>query len=138
VSNGSVIAAVLGYNDIEEIKADQENAAFRLAYLLDLPARTPESLLVFAKILYLVSEEAVVPSVQNIPDLVDETGRIAGFAAPLDEPLRLAAARGFGVENDPDSVTAVYKVCDRAVRFLFKAITISRGETDQPTPATTP
>jgi len=68
-----VIAAVLGYSDIEEIKADQENAAFRLA-----------------------------------------------------------AARGFDVDSDPDSVTAVCKVCDRAVRFLFKAITISRGEPDQP------
>ena len=138
MSNGSVIAAVLGYNDVEEIKADQENAAFRLAYLLDYPARTPESLLVFATILYLVSEEALVPSVHNIPDLVEETGRIAGRAAPLDEPLRLAAARGFGVDDNPDSVTAVYKVCDRAVRFLFKAITISRGETDQPTASALP
>ncbi|MFI5706235.1 hypothetical protein [Kribbella sp. NPDC051620] len=132
MSNGSVIAAVLGYNNVEEIKADQDNAAFRLAYLLDYPARTSASLLVFAKILYLVSEEADVPSVRDIPALVEETSRIAGRAAPLDEPLRLAAARGFGVDDNPDSVAAIYGVCDRAVRFLFKAITIARGETDQP------
>lgn len=132
VSNGAVVAAVLGYGDVEEIKRDQENAAFRLAYLLDLPGSTHESLLVLSKVLYLVIEEAVVPHVRSVPDMVDETGRMASKAAPLDEDLRLAAARGFGVDGDGDSVTAVYRVCDRAVRFLFKAIVISRGETDQP------
>jgi hypothetical protein len=132
MSNGDVVAAVLGYRSPDQIAADPENAAYRLAYLLDYPARTTAALTVFHKLLYLVCEKAVVPHVRSVDDMVEETGRIAGFAAPLEEELRLAAARGFGVEDEPDSVAAVYKVCNRATRFLFKAIVISRGETDTP------
>jgi hypothetical protein len=82
-------------------------------------------------------EEAQVPSVRDTSDLVDENDRVAGSATPINDDMRLAAARGFGVGDEPDSVAAVYKVCSRATTFLFKSVIVARGELDRnPLPGT--
>jgi hypothetical protein len=135
VDTGDVVARVLGYRSIEELKDGGEDSAYRLAFLLNLPGSTRESLQVLRQLIYLVVEEARVPSVQDTDRLVDENGRIAGAATPIDDDLRSAAARGLGVADDPDSVAAVYKVCSRATTFLFKSVIVARGELDRDPPA---
>jgi hypothetical protein len=137
VDAGDVVARVLGYRNVDELKQGGEDSAYRLAFLLNLPGSTQESLQVLRQIIYLVVEEAQVPSVRDTSDLVDENDRVAGSATPIDDDMRLAAARGFGVADDPDSVASVYKVCSRATTFLFKSVIVARGELDRnPLPGT--
>jgi hypothetical protein len=133
MGNGTAVAAVLGYGSAEALRgANGDYVAFRLAYLLDLPARTPESLMVLRRIVGLVVDEASVPYARRTSELVEETDRIAGSATPLDEDLRTRVAQGFEVAVDAgESVAAVYGICSRATRFLFKAIMIARGDVDE-------
>jgi hypothetical protein len=136
VDTGDVVAKVLGYQSVDELKQGGEDSAYRLAFLLNLPGSTRESLQVLRQLIYLVVEEARVPSVQDTAGLVDENDRIAGSATPMDEQMRVAAAQGLGVAEDSDSLAAVYNVCSRATTFLFKSVIVARGELDRdPLPA---
>jgi hypothetical protein len=129
VKNGEIVATLLGFPNVEALRASSD-ASFRLAYLLDLRVATPEARRVFRRVLELVVEDAVVPHATATDDISDETGRMAGFATPLDTELRERALEGFGVEDADDTVAAVHKICMRATRFLFKVIVIARGDLD--------
>jgi hypothetical protein len=131
VDAGDVVARVLGYRSVDELKQGGEDSAYRLAFLLNLPGSTQESLQVLRQVIYLVVAETTVPSVRDTEALVHENDRVAGSATPIDDDMRLAAAHGFGVSDDPDSVAAVYKVCSRATTFLLKSVIVARGELDR-------
>ncbi len=136
LDTGDVVARVLGYRSVDELKQGGEDSAYRLAFLLNLPGSTRESLQVLRQLIYLVVEEASVPSVRDTAELVDESDRIAGSATPMDEQMQVAAARGLGVAEDSDSLAAVFGVCSRATTFLFKSVIVARGELDRdPLPA---
>ena len=131
VDAGDVVARVLGYGSVDQLKQGGEDSAYRLAFLLNLPGSTQESLQVLRQVIYLVVEEADVPSVRDTSALVAEKHRVAESATPIDDGMRLAAARGFGVADESDSVAAVYEVCSRATTFLLKAVIVARGELDR-------
>jgi hypothetical protein len=131
VDAGDVVARVLGYRSVDELKQGGEDSAYRLAFLLNLPGSTLESLQVLRQVIYLVVEEAQVPSMRDTAELVEENDRVAGSATPMDDEMRSAAARGFGVADGVDSVEAVYQVCSRATTFLFKSLIVARGELDR-------
>lgn len=132
LSNGDIAAMFLSYPDIDCIRADPRIAAYRMGYLLDIPTSTAEAGLVLSRVLQLFVEETPeIPSLSDIDAMVRETGRLAGTATPFDDELRYAAAQGFDVGDAPDIAEAVCEVCDRAARYLFKAVIVARGETDR-------
>ncbi|ATL70985.1 hypothetical protein [Nocardia terpenica] len=132
MSNSDVIATVLGYPDAGVMAAEQgPGTAYRLAYLLDVPAEGVEALMVLDRLLELFLAEDGVPESSDVQGLVDQTHRIATGGVPVDEDFLGVVAEALGCADDPDPAQTIYQINSRVVRFLAKSVMIARGDTDR-------
>ncbi|NNH72433.1 hypothetical protein HLB23_21660 [Nocardia uniformis] len=123
-AQGAVAAAVLGLPDTRALRHNPSRAAYRLAYLLGVPAHDPTALLVLSTLLETFVEKAYIPPLGHTDELVEETDRVAGAATPIDPDLYREAAAGFGLPDFLEDSSGIYRICSRAAVFLFKSVLI--------------
>ncbi|MEU0545766.1 hypothetical protein ABZ319_38420 [Nocardia sp. NPDC005978] len=130
MDNDRVVATVLGYPGVRSVWEERANAPFRLAYLLDIPARSPHAVVVLRQVLDLFLEHAQVPGLGDVAGLNEQTSLLASNAVPVEREFVRAAAAGFVVDDAADPAGEIFAICSAALRYLFASVIVARGDVD--------